>query len=587
MKTLRIGMAQINPIVGDLEGNTRKIVDYIEMGKKLAVDLITFPELSITGYPPEDLLLKPEFIEANLECLSRIVETSRGLTAVVGFVDMREDIYNAAAIIHDGELADVYHKVFLPNYSVFDEYRYFQPGKQFPVYALNGVIFGVNICEDIWYPGDPTRFQCLKGNAQLIVNISASPFHAGKRFDRQRMLSTRANDNSAIVAFTNMVGGQDELIFDGNSMIVDQDGNLLVEGRQFEEDFVVADLDINSVTRMRLRDIRRRREKDLLDDAVKARTMRLDKLTERKNKPPLPLRDGDASTLMDEVLGALILGTRDYVRKNGFEKVLLGMSGGIDSALTAVIAVKALGKENVVAVSMPSSYSSEGSKADSRIIADRLGIELLNVPIQETFESYLKMLNPPFKGLAEDVTEENIQARIRGNILMAISNKFNWLVLTTGNKSETSVGYCTLYGDMAGGFAVVKDLPKTMVYQLSHWINQKESREVIPQSVLSKPPSAELKPDQKDSDSLPPYDQLDKILHEYVEEDKSASEIVAMGFDEKLVTDVIKMVDSNEYKRRQAPPGVRITPKAFGKDRRLPITNRFRSYWLIKEPGQT
>jgi len=582
MKSLRIGMAQINPIVGDLEGNTRKIKEYLEKGRALGVDIITFPELSVPGYPPEDLLLKPVFIEANLQCLSRIVESARGLTAVVGFVDMQEDIHNAAAVIHDGELMDVYHKIFLPNYSVFDEYRYFQPGNKFPVYALNGVAFGVNICEDIWYPGDPTRFQCLKGNAQLIINISASPYHAGKRYARQRMLATRANDYSVIVAFNNMVGGQDELVFDGNSMIMDQNGELIARGRQFEEDLVIADIDINSVTRRRLRDIRQRRERDLVEDGSKARIIKLEDLKGKTEKPPLPSRVMNDGSLLEEIMGALVLGARDYVRKNGFEKVLLGLSGGIDSALTAAIAVKALGKENVVAVSMPSAYSSEGSKADACTVAERLGIKLLNVPINETFESYLKMMDSVFQGLPPDVAEENIQARIRGNILMAISNKFGWLVLTTGNKSETSVGYCTLYGDMAGGFAVIKDLPKTMVFELSRWFNQKAGREIIPQSVLARPPSAELRPDQKDEDSLPPYDTLDKILHEYVEEDKSAREIAAMGFDEELVVDVIKMVDHNEYKRRQAPPGVRITPKAFGKDRRLPITNRFRSYWLTK-----
>jgi NAD+ synthase (glutamine-hydrolysing) len=582
MKLFRIGMAQINPVVGDLEGNTEKIKEYMDRGRELGVHLITFPELSVPGYPPEDLLLKPDFVKANIGCLEDIVKNSRGITAVVGFVDMEEDIFNAAAIIQDGELADVYHKVFLPNYAVFDEYRYFQKGKHFPVYTLNGVTFGINICEDIWYPGDPTRHQCLKGGAQLIVNISASPFYAGKRHARQRMLSTRAVDYRVIVAFNNIVGGQDELVFDGNSMIMDQNGDLIAKGRQFEEDFIVADLDMESVNRMRLKDLRWRREKEFLEHGISAKAVTLKKLTEKESAPALPPREVDDGPLLDEILGALVLGTRDYVRKNGFEKVLLGMSGGIDSALTAAIAVRALGKDNVIAVSMPSDFSSQGSKADSRIVAERLGIKLLTIPIQEIFDSYLNTLSSCFEGRPSDVTEENIQARVRGNILMAISNKFNYLVLTTGNKSETSVGYCTLYGDMAGGFAVIKDLPKTMVNQLARWINDIEGRELIPESVLTKAPSAELRPDQKDEDSLPPYDLLDKVLHEYVEQDKGAGEIVDMGFDEKLVVDVISMVDGNEYKRRQAPPGIRITPKAFGKDRRLPITNRFRSYKLIE-----
>ena len=575
MRALRIGLAQINPTVGDLKGNVQRILHYIGRARELGVDLAAFPELAITGYPPEDLLLKPDFIQANLDCLQQIVEGARSITAVVGFIDSADDIYNAAAVIHDGVLAGVYHKMYLPNYGVFDENRYFQAGTDYPVFVLPGARIGVNICEDIWYPAGPGEVQALAGGAEVIVSISASPYHAGKGRSRERMLATRASDNVAIVAFCNLVGGQDELIFDGNSVIFDERGELVARGRQFEEDLVVADLDVGSVFRQRLHDPRHRKEK-LAADVGRVSRIALPEVESSGEKPPLSARKMERLELLAEIYQALVLGTRDYVRKNGFQKVLIGLSGGIDSSLTAVVAVDALGQENVVGVFMPSRYSSEESREDAQRLAENLGIRFLSIPIDDTFQAYLDMLSAPFAGVEPDVTEENIQARVRGNILMALSNKFGWLVLTTGNKSEVSVGYCTLYGDMAGGFAVIKDVPKALVYQLAGHVNDSAGREVIPRRVFEKAPTAELRPDQRDEDTLGPYATLDPILHAYVEEDRRLDEIVALGFDEATVRRVIHMVDRNEYKRRQAPPGVKITPRAFGKDRRLPITNNYR-----------
>jgi NAD+ synthase (glutamine-hydrolysing) len=571
---LRIGLAQINATVGDLRGNVRKILDYIDQARGLGVDLVAFPELVVTGYPPEDLLLKPDFVEANISCLHEIAIAARGVTAIVGFVNCDSDIYNAAAILHDGALAGVYHKMYLPNYGVFDENRYFQAGVDYPVFVLQGTTVGINICEDIWHPAGPTDVQALAGGAEVIVNISASPYHAGKGQSRERMLATRAADNVAIVAFCNLVGGQDELVFDGNSVIFNELGELVARGKQFEEDLVVADLDVGGVFRQRLHDPRRRREK-LAADVSRVSRIALPEVKSSLEKPPLPPRKAERLEPLAEVYQALVLGTRDYVRKNGFQKAVIGLSGGIDSSLTAAIAVDTLGKENVVGVFMPSCYSSRESDEDAQRLAENLGIRFLIIPIDETFQAYLDMLAEPFAGMEPDVTEENIQARIRGNILMALSNKFGWLVLTTGNKSEVSVGYCTLYGDTAGGFAVIKDVPKTLVYQLAGHVNASAGCEVIPQRVFEKAPTAELRPDQRDEDALGPYATLDPILRAYVEEDRGLEEIVALGFDEATVRRVIRMVDLAEYKRRQAPPGVKITPRAFGKDRRLPITNKY------------
>ena len=579
MRTLRIGLCQINTTVGNIEGNTKKIIAYIAKGKKVGADLLAFPEMAVTGYPPEDLLLMPKFIETNLKAINQIAKATTSVTAIVGFVNKEGDIFNSAALLHEGKLIDVYSKMYLPNYGVFDEDRYFQAGKENFIFTLKSIPIGLSICEDLWYPGDPIRTQALYGGAELIINISSSPYHAGKSAFRDKMISTRASDNSAIIAYCNLVGGQDELVFDGGSLIIDQRGELVVRGKQFEEDLILVDLDMEAVFRMRLHDPRIRREK--LSEEEKG--LRRIELTEqshsiRKKRSPIPKRDSKPLDRLPEIYTALVLGTGDYIRKNGFRRILIGLSGGIDSALTAAIAVDALGKKGVVGVAMPSQYSSKSSREDARLLAKNLGIQFLTVPITDIFQAYLKTLSSSFKGPKPDVTEENIQARIRGNILMALSNKFGWLVVTTGNKSEMSVGYCTLYGDMAGGYAVLKDVPKTLVYELAKYKNKKEGKTIIPKNVFMKAPSAELRPHQKDEDSLPPYPVLDPILQAYVEEDKGVEEIVKMGFKEGMIKEVIQMVDRNEYKRRQSPPGVKITHRALGKDRRLPVTNQYRNF---------
>jgi NAD+ synthase (glutamine-hydrolysing) len=575
-RRLRMGMAQLNTTVGDFAGNRQKILKAINQARSLGVDLLAFPELAICGYPPEDLLFKPKFIAENLLSLEKVVEASSGISIVVGFVDAKEDIYNAAALIHDGKLVGVYHKIYLPNYGVFDENRYFRAGSECPVYIIAGVNVGINICEDIWYEAGPATTQAYSG-AEVIVNISASPYHFGKGDLRERMIATRAADNVAIIAFNNLVGGQDELVFDGNSLVVDEKGRLLARGRQFEEDLIVADLDVESVFRARLHDPRWRKEL-LLTEEQGWRTERIivSEAPFSTEKPALHFKQVEMRGLPAEVYDALVLGTHDYVHKNGFKKVLIGLSGGIDSSLVAAIAVDALGKSNVVGVAMPSRYSSPDSRSDAELLAQNLGIKLLTIPIEKVFQAYLDILAGAFKGTEPNVTEENIQARIRGNILMALSNKFGWLVLTTGNKSEMATGYTTLYGDMAGGFAVIKDVPKTMVYELARYRNSLASSELIPSTIIDKPPSAELKPEQRDTDTLPPYELLDPVLTAYVEEDKSIEQIIAMGTDEQVVKKVARLVDSSEYKRRQAPPGIKITPRAFGRDRRLPITNHFK-----------
>ena len=569
---LRLAMAQINVVVGDVEGNARKIVEWMDRARDVDADIVTFPELALTGYPPEDLLLKPQFIDANLEALDKIVSRTRDITAIIGFVDRRDDIFNAAAIAQNGKLVTSYHKIYLPNYGVFDELRYFQPGSQCPVFQIDRATIGVSICEDIWYPDGPVVLQALSGGAEVIINISSSPYHAGKRRWREHMLATRAGDNTVIVAYNNLVGAQDELVFDGDSMVLDENGDLIARGKQFEEDLVVVDLDIGSVFRKRLHDPRRRQQKfNQPAPQVFALASGSRRHSTLPARPQPVLLSDDA-----EIYRALVVGTRDYVVKNGFRKVVLGLSGGIDSALTAGVAVDALGSENVVGVLMPSEFSSHGSIEDSEQLGKNLGIELLTIPITEPFHAFKTALKAAFKGAKPDVTEENLQARIRGTYLMSLSNKFGWLVLSTGNKSEVSSGYCTLYGDMAGGFAVLKDVMKTTVFRLAEYCNRLAGRERIPRVIIEKPPSAELRPNQLDSDTLPPYEVLDPILKAYVEEDRSFSEMIDMGFDEQIVRRVIHMVDTNEYKRRQAAPGVKITPRAFGRDRRMPITNRFR-----------
>ncbi|HLC17680.1 MAG TPA: NAD+ synthase [Thermodesulfobacteriota bacterium] len=574
MRALRIAMAQINPFVGDLSANAALILSFVKRAKALDSDLVIFPELALTGYPPEDLLLKPRFIDDNIRALKDLSKKVRGITAVVGFVDRREDIYNAAAIIHAGQVVDVYHKMYLPNYGVFDEQRYFQAGTEALNFTLNGVKVGVGICEDIWYPEGPARVQALAG-AQVVVNINASPYHIGKALVREEMLVTRALDNEVIIAYNNMYGGQDELLFDGQGMVISERGVVMARGKAFEEDLIVADLNIDATFMARLHDTRRREEK-LRTPIEGLREIELAVRRKKKKKKRLPPRDVRPLDVREEVFRGLVLGTRDYVKKNGFTHAVIGLSGGIDSAVVAAIAAEALGAGNITAVFMPSRYTSVESKEDAEATAKNLGIEMLTVPMDETFERYLEMLKPVFRGRKPDTTEENLQARVRGNILMALSNKFGWLVLTTGNKSEMSVGYATLYGDMAGGFAVIKDLPKTLEYEVASWINENAGSDLIPARVLTKAPTAELKADQTDQDVLPPYDVLDRILKAYVEEDKGLDEIVEMGFPARVVKKVIRMVDLSEYKRRQAPPGIKITPRALGKDRRMPITNGYR-----------
>jgi len=573
MRSLRLGLAQINTTVGDLEGNVAIVLEYVDRARDLGVDVVSFPELTITGYPPEDLLLRPSFVRDNLEALEAVVKGCGGISAVVGFVGLDGDIFNAAAVIHDGRLADVYHKQRLPNYGVFDEMRYFRSGQRCPVYTIAGVGVGVNVCEDIWYPGEPTRAQAQAG-AQVIVNINGSPYHAGKRDFRQQMLATRARDYGVFVCYTNQVGGQDELVFDGGSMVLSPEGGLVAQAAMFEEELLVCDLEMEEAFAAHLHDPRRRQNTTAAD----VRLVALSEAPFLAAKPPLQPRLAALPEGEAEVYAALVTGTRDYARKTGFRKVIVALSGGIDSSLVAAVAVDAIGHENVIGLSMPSRYSSEGSIRDARELAATLGIELMIIPIEPAHAAYLEMLDRAFAGTESGVAEENIQSRIRGNVVMALSNKFGWLVLTTGNKSEYATGYATLYGDMAGGFAVIKDVPKTLVYRLARHRNTWPGGPVISDQVIAKPPSAELKPGQLDEDTLPPYEELDPVIEAYVEDDKSADEIVAMGHERALVERVIQMVNRNEYKRRQAPPGVKITHRAFGRDRRLPIANRYRGF---------
>ena len=574
-----MAMAQINPTVGDLEGNTAKITGYIEQARSLKADLVAFTELAVPGYPPEDLLFKPQFIQDNLRYLDKVVEASRGIAVVVGFADEKEGkLYNAAALACDGKLVHVYHKIFLPNYGVFDEKRYFEAGGECPVYTIRGVDVGVNVCEDIWYEIGPTNVQCQAG-AELIVNINGSPYYAGKSEYRHEMLAKRAVDNQAIVSYTNMVGGQDELVFDGDSVVFDHEGKLLLRGNQFKEELLFVDLEMDSLSQARQeRGNAHRDDHEALKEIGEPVRFHVSGYSGDVDRPPLPRQETAKLGPVAEVYQALVMGTRDYVTKSGFQRVVVGLSGGIDSSMTAVIAVDALGRENVVGVTMPSRYSSEGSVVDSKLLSENLGIRMMTMPIEPAFGAYLDMLEEPFRGTESGIAEENLQARVRGNILMALSNKFGWLVLTTGNKSELATGYSTMYGDMAGGFAVIKDVPKMLVYELARHVNEAKGREVVPGSVIEKPPSAELRPDQRDEDSLPPYEALDAILKAYVEDDKTYSEILALGYDEAAVQRAVRLVDGSEYKRRQSPPGIKITPRNFGRDRRMPIVNRYRQY---------
>ncbi len=570
MTRLRIALAQINPTVGDLKGNFTKIVEYYDQAESAGCDIVAFPELSITGYPPEDLVLKPGFVSDNNEMLATIAARTRRCVAVLGFVQTDRDLYNAAAVCAGGEVKGTYRKRLLPNYAVFDEARYFTPGSEsdpLELYVVRGVKVGISICEDIWSPNGPLATQA-SGGAELNININGSPYHRNKVAGRERMLATRAADASCALVYVNQVGGQDELVFDGASMAFDADGNLLARAAQFEEELLIVDIDIEPVYRKRLLDPRGRVTETLLP-LVAVGGVAVDH-AERVPARIAPLLDPVA-----ELYEALVLGTRDYVRKNRFSDVVIGLSGGIDSTIVACIAVDALGADHVHGVSMPSRYSSDGSKIDAEALADNLGIDYRSVPIEPAFRAYLDMLTPSFTGKPADLTEENLQSRIRGTTLMALSNKFAWMVLTTGNKSEMAVGYFTIYGDSVGGYAVIKDVLKTRVYDLCRYYNRREGREVIPEAVITKPPSAELRPDQRDDQSLPPYEVLDPILEMYVEDDRTATEIIAAGHDEALVRRIARLVDVNEYKRRQCPPGVRVSIKAFGKDRRLPITSGY------------
>lgn len=566
MSSVRVAMAQINVTVGDLEGNAKKIALWSEKAKQVGADIVAFPELALCGYPPEDLLLKRSFLQDINKALQSICPYFEGITAVVGFADFgQHKAHNAAAVIHNGSLVDVYHKVELPNYGVFDEERHFEPGSRSLAFDMNDIRFAINVCEDIWVPGSITETWALDMAADFILNISASPFYAGKLKVRQGIVRRFSETTSTTVLFNNLVGGQDELIFDGGSMVMTATGEILARACRFKEDLLVMDLEPHGIDSPQGSDV---------SQANTDRLYALEALGARNRKPITPIMSEPIDRI-EEIHRALVLGTRDYVNKNGFKKVVIGLSGGIDSSLTAAIAVEALGSDNVVGVTMPSQYTSDATFSDAELLARNLEIRLITVPIRDVYASYLSVLAEPMETDSPGVAAENVQARIRGNILMALSNRFGWLVLTTGNKSEVAVGYCTLYGDTAGGFAVIKDVPKTTVFTLSEHINKMSGKELIPQSVIDRPPTAELRPDQKDEDSLPPYDVLDPILQAYVEADKAPEEIYAMGFDPDIVNEVIRMVDRNEYKRRQAPPGVKITPKAFGRDRRLPITNRY------------
>jgi NAD+ synthase (glutamine-hydrolysing) len=591
MRLLRLGLAQINPTVGDLDGNFERIVAAIGRAREQGVDVLALPEMVTTGYPPEDLLLKPSFIERAIERTRDLLPHTRGMTVIVGTVERDIDLFNAAAVLHEGEWMGTYRKRYLPNYGVFDENRYFMSATRNPVFARGRTVIGINICEDIWYPGGPVEEQVIRGGAEIVINLSASPYHAGKAQARRRMLCTRAADNLAVVCYVNLIGGQDEILFDGGSLIIDEQGRVLAEGGMFTEDLVVADLDLDEVFNARLHDPRLRKGR-VMDSGDPAARIELPGAaetavpagggnggvaTEVAARPALAKRTSTVERpLAAEVYDALVLGTRDYVRKNGFGTVLLGLSGGVDSALCCCVAVDALGADQVVGVSMPSPFTSAASREDAESLARALGIRLMTIPITEVVEAYRRALEPALGGPAGDITEENIQARIRGNDLMALSNRFGWLLLTTGNKSEYSCGYTTLYGDMAGGFAVLKDVYKTTIYELARHRNGRGGSPVIPERTLTRPPSAELKPDQTDQDTLPPYEVLDPILRLYVEEDRTATEIAGLGYEGATVERVIQMVDRAEYKRRQSPPGIKITPRAFGKDRRLPITNRWR-----------
>jgi NAD+ synthase (glutamine-hydrolysing) len=572
---VRLALAQINPIVGDLEGNRRLILDRLAEAKGQGAELVVFPELAVTGYPPEDLLLRPGFIRAAEDSVEQIAREAPGVTVLVGAPHFDRDLYNACYVLSSGEVKAVYRKRFLPNYGVFDEDRYFAPGRDLILLEHGKTLIGPTVCEDMWQPGPPATDLALAG-AELLVNISASPFYVGRPDEREEMFVTRARDNSSFVAFCNTVGGQDELIFDGHSCVIDDEGTVLARAPGFEETLLVVDIEPQEVIGRRLRDVRRRalaREREQVPSVEIIHV-----------GSPGPSSNGSKATAevvpfvdeLEQMRLALELGLHDYVEKNGFREIVVGVSGGIDSAVTVALAAEALGPERVHCVSMPSRYSSEGTRNDARRLAESLGSPFLEIPIGTIVEGFDAALAEAFTGRNSDLTEENIQARARGVLLMALSNKFGWLVVATGNKSELSVGYATLYGDMAGGFALLKDVYKTDVFRLAKYLNERAGRELIPQSIIDRAPSAELRDNQLDEDSLPPYPKLDEVLEQYVEHDRTLEELSADGFDHDVVERAVSMIDRAEYKRRQAPPGVKLRPKAFGRDRRTPITNRWR-----------
>ena len=571
MRPLRVALAQINTTVGDFDGNRARILEAAHEAAALDADLVAFPELAITGFPPEDLLLRAPFIEEAGRSLARLLEESRGLPPlIVGAPEFDVALYNTAFVLHDGRIVGGHRKQHLPNYGVFDDERYFQPGVETPRFVIGGVEVAATVCEDIWYPDGPARAAALAG-ALIVVNINHSPFHAGKRRERERMLATRAVDNHIAVAYVNQVGGQDEIVLDGNSIVLGADGDVLARGASFIEDLVVVDIPVDEVVQARMHESRVRRERPEVATPAVAVTA----AHEGERAPldaSLPEPPGD----LEETYWALVTGTRDYLGKTGFLDAIIALSGGIDSSLVAAVAVDALGPEHVRGISLPSRYSSEGSIADAQDLATRLGIQLSAIPIEPLHQAAIDALAREFEGSEAGAAEENVQSRLRGLLVMALSNKTGAIVLTTGNKSEYACGYATLYGDMAGGYAVIKDVPKTLVYALARYRNSVS--EVLPQAVIDKPPSAELRPDQLDTDSLPAYDVLDPIIEAYVEADDAFETIVARGYEEATVRRVIDLINRNEYKRRQSPPGIKITPRAFGRDRRYPLASQYRGH---------
>ena len=589
MRPIRIALGQMNATVGDLHGNAERILALVHEARQQQADLVAFPELALTGYPPEDLLFKRQFLLDARAQLERIAEAARGITVVAGVPELVDGepfhpgaalypdqvegrIYNGAAVLHDGSAAAIYRKILLPNHGVFDEERYFARGRECPVFEINGVLTGVNVCEDIWYDTGPATVQRLAG-AEVVVTINGSPYHQGRYAQRSAMLSRRASEHGCFVAYVNLIGGQDELVFDGQSLVFDPRGRLVARAPQFEESLLLVDVDADEVGAPAPEGPLARPG---LDAVGEPRRHFLSGASGHAPREPLPSAIAEELHPLTEVYRALVTGTRDYVLKSGFGGAVIGLSGGIDSALTTAVAADALGPERVTTFFMPSQYTSGQSWDDSKALTDNLGVRLVSLPIRPIFDEFLGTLADEFAGREPDTTEENLQARIRGNLLMAASNKFGWIVLTTGNKSEMATGYATLYGDMAGGFAVIKDVPKTLVQQLARHRNATAGREVIPESIIVRPPTAELRPDQKDEDSLPPYDVLDPIIQAYVEDDRSFDEMLAAGMPRDAVELTVRLVDRSEYKRRQAPPGVKITRRNFGRDRRLPIVNRYR-----------